>query len=62
MVGPMSESERLIALDVLHTLAQQIDKGRGDAAELIHAGYSDHTAHELANLIDMAHGRRKDKQ
>ena len=50
----------MISLDLLHTLAAQIDKGRGDAGELIHAGYSSHTAHELANLIDMAHGRRKE--
>ena len=56
----MSEAERMAHLSLLHDLAAQIDKGRGDAGELIHAGYSSHTAHELANLIDMAHGRRKE--
>jgi hypothetical protein len=54
-----SEAERLCSLDLLHTLCEQMDKGRGDFAELICVGFTEHAARELANLIDVAHGRKE---
>lgn len=54
---PMPEKiDRLCALSLLHTLSQQIETGRSCATELLHAGFSDAAARELANIINSTRG------
>lgn len=46
------EAIRIANLSLLHDLAQQIESGRGDLNDLVHAGYSLTTARELAAIIN----------
>ncbi len=51
-VAKPESTEQLVALSLLHDLAQQIDAGRGCVTELHRAGFTESTAKELSNLIN----------